>query len=197
MVAKEDSYNWVNFSFYPCPVGADTPAGCPANPGPFAGVNKDCCYNDKFEACMVSQFQCFLDSPSCNNTLRHQMANFLSCFEGGDINEGQCPGVAETCMATAGLSQYYPTIMSCYNDEVAVQKASEAMNATCTKENPQSWPHVRINGKLMCEDDSCFMPLLPKLCAAYKSTPKPNSCLKLEAAAAVPAAVAAVQALVL
>ncbi len=28
----------------------------------------------------------------------------------------------------------------------------------------KSWPTVLINNVLTCEDDSCFIPLLPKLC---------------------------------
>jgi hypothetical protein len=163
-VATQDPYLWVNFSFYPCPVGADTPAGCTANPGPFPGVNADCCTNDKFEACMVAQLQCFPGSAVCDNALRTKMAAFLKCLEGSFISEGQCPGDPKTCMGVANLTAYYPAIATCYNTPAAAQKASQAMNATCTAENPKSWPHVRINNKLMCEDDSCFMPLLPFLC---------------------------------
>lgn len=178
-VATQDPYLWVNFSFYPCPVGADTPAGCAANPGPWPGVNPDCCTNDKFEACMVSQLQCFPGSTVCDNVLRTKMAVFIQCLEGKLIEDGECPGDPKSCMTTANLTAYYPAISNCYNTPALVQKASLAMNVTCTAENPQSWPHVRVNGKLLCEDDSCFMPLLPVLCDAYTSTPKPPSCQKL------------------
>ncbi len=29
---------------------------------------------------------------------------------------------------------------------------------------PDSWPTVVVNNELLCEDDSCFIPLLPPLC---------------------------------
>jgi len=170
-----DSYPWVEFSFYPCPVGADTPAGCAANPGPFQ-MNPDCCVNDKFEACMVQQLQCFPNNTACNATLRLQMANFLSCFEGSTISEGQCPGNAQKCAASSGLGSLYPVIMQCVNNNTSMKAAAAAMDKVCTAEKVQSWPHVRIDGKLTCPDDPCMMPLLPKLCAAYKSKPKPASC---------------------
>ena len=163
-IQKLDPYVWVNFEFYPCPVGADTPAGCTADPGPFPGVNPNCCLNDKFEACMVSQLQCLPGSTTCPPELSAKMAHFLGCLEGGLISEGQCPGSPQACAATANLTDYYPAISACYNSPHAAKKASLFMNQTCTAEAPKSWPHVRINGVLMCEDDSCFMPLLPYLC---------------------------------
>lgn len=132
---------------------------------------------------MVRRLQCFPNNTAgCDNALRTQMARFLSCFEGGLISEGQCPGNARTCMAVANLTDYYGDVMACYNDDDAVAAASRAMNYTCSAQKPKSWPTVIIDDVLMCEDDSCFMPLLPYLCKAYKSEPKPRSCQELAAA---------------
>lgn len=176
-----DTYPWVNFSFYPCPVGADTPAGCKANPGPFQ-MNPDCCVNDKFEACMVAKLQCFPGSTVCPFDTQRRMAKFLSCFEGASISEGECPGNAQTCATAAGLDQYYTAIQACTTNAIAMKNAAANMTAACKAQNPSSWPTVLINGVLTCPDDPCMMPLLPKLCKAYRSTPKPASCQALEKA---------------
>jgi len=139
-------------------------------------MNPDCCVNDKFEACMVDLLQCFPNSTTCNATTQLQMSKFLSCFEGGSISEGQCPGNANTCSKKAGMANLYPAIMQCVNNVTSVKAAAAKMDKVCTAEAVQSWPHVRINGKLTCPDDSCMMPLLPFLCDAYQSRPKPASC---------------------
>lgn len=141
-------------------------------------MNPDCCVNDKFEACMVDQLQCFPNSTTCNATTRLKLGNFLSCFEGGSISEGQCPGNAKNCLTKAGMPELYPTVMACVNNVTSVKAAAAKMDKTCTAESVTSWPHVRINGVLTCPDDPCMMPLLPKLCDAYTSRPVPASCSK-------------------
>lgn len=181
---SQDAYPWVKFSFYPCPVGASQPSGCKKNPGPFPGVNPNCCLNDKFEDCLVQKLQCF-DQTSCPFQAQFNLSKFLFCFEGGIIAEGQCPGNASKCMAYAGMGDLYDEVNACVNDPTKMASAASAMEALCTAEHPPSWPDVHINGKRTCEDDSCFIPLLPKLCDAYKSSPKPKSCQQLESHARI------------
>lgn len=159
-------------------MGAADPSGCKKNPGPFPGVNPNCCLNDKFEDCLVQKLQCF-DETSCSFATQLALSKFLFCFEGGLIAEGQCPGNASKCMTYAGLGAMYDDVNACVNDPTRMAQAAHAMESRCTAEKPPSWPDVHINGVRTCEDDSCFIPLLPKLCAAYKGSPKPNSCLKL------------------
>lgn len=174
-----DAYPWVKFSFYPCPVGASDPSGCKKNPGPFPGVNPNCCINDKFEDCLVHKLQCFYNT-SCPFDSMHKLSKFLFCFEGSVIAEGQCPGNASKCMTYAGMGSLYNEIAACVQDPAQMQVAASAMEGRCTAEKVPSWPDVHINGVRTCEDDSCFIPLLPYLCQAYKSTPKPKSCQRLE-----------------
>jgi hypothetical protein len=178
-IATTDDYAWAEFNFFPCPdgTGSPTPAGCAADPGYGKGPN--CCLHDKFESCMVQQFQCFPNNTKCNTDLRLKLSQFLSCFEGSHIEEDVCNADALTCLKQASLDSQYDTIMSCYNNTTQVRAAGTAMEALCKQANPQWWPYVFVNGKLLCGDDSCMMPLLPQLCKAYKSTPKPKSCQAL------------------
>jgi len=170
-----DAVPWVKFSFYPCPVGASDPSGCKKNPGPFPGVNPNCCLNDKFEDCLVQKLQCF-DNTQCNFTTQYNLSKFLFCLEGGQISEGQCPGSPSSCMKFAGMDGLFNDTNACVNTPARMASAASDMEAACKAENPPSWPTVKINGVRTCEDDSCFIPLLPKLCAAYKGSPKPKSC---------------------
>lgn len=175
---KSDSYPWVQFSFYPCPVGADVPSQC-SQGLPFP-MDPQCCVNDKFEACLQTKLQCFENSTSCDFDTRRKLANFLSCFEGQTIDEGHCPGKADECMKKADLyDKYYTAVNACFNNPIAVKSASRAMNESCTVAQVQWWPYVHVNGKLLCSDDSCMMPLLPVLCKAYQGSPKPASCQQL------------------
>lgn len=174
-----DAYPWVKFSFYPCPVGASDPSGCKKNPGPFPGVNPNCCINDKFEDCLVHKLQCFQNT-DCSFDTMHNLSKFLFCFEGGVIAEGQCPGNATKCMAYAGMGDMYNDVAACVADPTQMKEAATAIESACNAEHPPSWPNVRINGVRTCEDDSCFIPLLPVLCKAYKGSPKPRSCQRLE-----------------
>lgn len=176
-IQETDDYNWALFNFYPCPVGADTPAGCTNNPG--YGKGPDCCIHDKFEACMVNQFNCFENSTTCDTTLRLKMARFLSCYEGSHVEEEVCPADTKGCMIQADLMDRYDEINFCFNTTESVKKAAARMDAACTAEKVTWWPHVRVNNVLLCGDDSCMMPLLPKLCDAYRSHPKPKSCQHL------------------
>lgn len=173
-----DAYPWVKFSFYPCPVGASDPSGCDKNPGPFPGVNPNCCLNDKFEDCLVQQLQCF-NTSSCSFTAQYKLAKFLYCFEGSVISEGQCSSDALNCTKFAGIDDIFPAVQACVKDPTQMAHAASAMDGACARMKIKSWPTVLINNVLTCEDDSCFIPLLPKLCDAYTSTPKPRSCQKL------------------
>lgn len=165
----------MKFSFYPCPVGASDPSGCNQNPGPFPGVSPKCCVNDKYEDCMVQEIQCF-NTTACNFTMQHKLSKFLQCFEGGVIAEGKCPGDALNCSKYAGLDQIFPAAEACTKDAAAMRKAASAMDSVCSSMKIKSWPTVLINNVLTCEDDSCFIPLLPKLCQVYRSRPLPKSC---------------------
>eukprot|EP00047_Mylnosiga_fluctuans_P002988 m.226878 g.226878 ORF g.226878 m.226878 type:complete len:134 (-) comp11497_c0_seq1:178-579(-) len=130
---------------------------------------------------MVQQFQCFqnLTTTPCNPQLRLQMSKFLYCFEGQKISEGHCDADVKNCTDFAGLTQYYDAITTCVSDPTQMAKAASAMDKACAARKPDSWPTVVVNNQLLCEDDSCFIPLLPPLCLAYKGTPKPKSCQTL------------------
>jgi len=82
-------------------------------------------------------------------------------------------------MEYAGMPDLFEDVNACVYDPARMKVAASAMEARCTAEKPPSWPDVHINGVRTCEDDSCFIPLLPKLCQAYKGSPKPKSCLAL------------------
>jgi len=130
---------------------------------------------------MVQKFQCFRDpSTACDADLRLSMSKFLNCFEGTVIDEGHCEHTnASSCADTAGWdAAVYTDIMSCVSDKVRMAQAAAAMDKVCSAKSPKSWPTVVINDKDLCEDDSCFMPLLPVLCKNYKSSPKPKSCAR-------------------
>lgn len=138
-----------------------------------------CCQHDKFEACMMSTLGCYPMSSACTSSRQLQVAQFLSCFEGGKgpFQDGVCLANAQKCAAVANLSADYDTIMSCVNNDQQSKSISLALNHTCTVEPTIiGWPHVRVNGVLTCGDDSCMMPLLQVLCNAYPLDVKPASC---------------------
>jgi hypothetical protein len=167
---------------YPCPVGADTPAGCMADPCPPKIPNCkhsdffQCCKKDKWEDCVVSTLGC-TNTSSCSFENRLKLSKFLGCFEGGHIVETECPQDPKNCSSYAGLDAEYPTFAKCYANATAVKAAGDPIDAACKAENISNWPHVKINNDVTYD----VVPILPTLCQAYKGSPKPNSCTMLEA----------------
>lgn len=180
-IAEHDETDWAKFSFFPCPVGADTPAGCLVNPCPPKIPNCvhktyiECCQRDKLEDCITATLDCYDDS-SCTTATRLRLAKFLGCFEGGHIEENFCTQDPVNCSKYAGLESEWPAIEKCYNTPSIVRKASDFNTRACTAQNITAWPHVLVNKQVTYD----LVPILPTLCAAYKGTPKPNSCKKLE-----------------
>lgn len=175
-IQNEDTRQWAQFVFVPCPVGSPKTSNCTADPG--YGIGPNCCIHDKYEACMVQEFGCLHNSTACDMNLRAKMAKFLHCFEGQVIKEETCDADAEQCFSIANLDARFPAVDACVKDDKKSAAASDTMAAICTKQKPNGWPTVVVDGVTLCGDDSCFMPLLKPLCAAYKGTPKPNSCKK-------------------
>lgn len=145
-----------------------------------------CCIHDKFEDCMVDVLGCDSEASSsqspCTTDTRLKMAKFLGCFEGGHIAEAGCTQNAKNCSTYAGLP--YDDIQTCFTNETRVYSAAMKMQKACTAQHPQFWPHILINDVMAggpgCSQDNCFIPILPRLCAAYKGTPKPKSCSMLD-----------------
>eukprot|EP00040_Diaphanoeca_grandis_P005488 m.33034 g.33034 ORF g.33034 m.33034 type:complete len:204 (+) comp16748_c0_seq1:163-774(+) len=183
-IAEYDSTIWAKFSFYPCPVGADTPNGCKTNPCPpkIQPCNHEtyleCCVKDKLEDCLVATLGCNPDlNPGANCTMdtRVKLAKFLGCFEGGHIEEDHCPQDALNCSKYAGFdASVYPAVERCLADDTMVAKAADTLARDCTAQNISNWPHVLVDGGVTYD----IIPVLPTLCKMYKgATPKSCSLL--------------------
>lgn len=189
-IAEYDDEPWAKFSFYPCPVGASTPAGClrdpcpPKEPGCVKAEFLECCVKDKFEDCLVHTLGCTDLSNDCDYDTRLKLSKFVGCFEGGHIEEDHCPQDPRNCTEAAGLSEYYDQIHSCFSNDTLVEAAGAQIDAACSAQNITFWPHVQVNGAQAggpgCDEDHCVIPILPVLCKAYGGATKPKSCALLE-----------------
>lgn len=210
-IAEHDVTPWVSFSFYPCPVGANTVEGCKTNPCPPKiqpcdhKTYEQCCVQDKFEDCVVAQLGCndYDADPhykDCGFDTRLKLAKFVGCFEGGGkIEEDVCNNDGKKCIDEAGLATQYKAIEACWGNGTATTAASAPIDKACAAQQaavkpPHEffWPHVQINGKQAggedCVQDSCVIPILPVLCKAYAGATTPKSC-KLYAQGLLPSVV--------
>lgn len=170
--------------------------GCYTNPCPprEPGCNHadftECCLKDKYEDCLVEELGCFTNATGCNTDVRLKLSKFVGCFEGGHVEEDHCPQDPKNCTLAAGFTEKtYDAANACYTNNTAVAAAAKKLEVACEAQNIEFWPHVLVNGEPSggknCVDDSCVIPILPKLCEAYKGTPKPKSC-SVEGAGLVP-----------